>query len=301
MEKEASSTDDPSSFTLLVSCPSGLSPSQVSVAFSDAYDRIPHSDVILENTISEIWKQRSQKNNSLFNGKKFRYGGCVLHAKDGSDHECEPHLCLHLGLTDYRTFVGTNLSPLWERFLVPSEDDSVLCQHTSNPLGNGAVVETNDNKILVLQRSDNVGEFPGHFVFPGGHPEPQEIGITSHQYNKELTESINTKVSQEMFDSIVREVVEEIGVPASSLSIPAFIGISRRNLNVRPAAFFFIKCGLDSKEVRQFYSSAQDGYESTQLYAVPMIEIENMTSRMPGCHRGGFALYKLMVDTRKIT
>jgi len=33
------------------------------------------------------------------------------------------------------------------------------------------VVETKDNKILVLQRSNNVGEFPGHFVFPGGHPE----------------------------------------------------------------------------------------------------------------------------------
>ncbi|KAL9296657.1 hypothetical protein ACSQ67_022553 [Phaseolus vulgaris] len=199
------------------------------------------------------------------------------------------------------TFVGTNLSPLWERFLVQSEDDSVLCQNTSSPLGNGAVVETKDNKILVLQRSNNVGEFPGHFVFPGGHPEPQEIGITSHQYIKELAESINIKVSQEMFDSIVREVVEEIGVPASSLSIPTFIGISRRNLNVRPAAFFFINCSLDSKEVQQFYSSAQDGYESTQLYAVPMDEVENMTSRMPGCHRGGFALYKLMVDTRKIT
>lgn len=23
----------------------------------------------------------------------------------------------------------------------------------------------------MLQRSYNVGEFPGHFVFPGGHPE----------------------------------------------------------------------------------------------------------------------------------
>ncbi|KAG4994252.1 hypothetical protein JHK86_031079 [Glycine max] len=135
MEKEASSTDDTSSFTLLVSCTSGLSLSQVSVACSEAYDRIPHS---------EIWEQRSQKNNSLFNGKKFR---------------------------------------------------------------------------------------------------PQEIGITSHQYDKELTESVNIKVSQEIFDSIVREVVEEIGVPASSL-----------------------------------------------------IEVENMTSRMPG-----FALYKLMADTRKIT
>ncbi|KAK7312513.1 hypothetical protein VNO77_36422 [Canavalia gladiata] len=297
MEKEANgaSSLDPCSFRLLVSCPSGLSPPQLSVAFSDAYDRIPHADVSLEKSISEIWEQRSLKNNSLFNGTKFRYGGYVLHARDGLDHE--PHLCLHLGLTDYRTFVGTNLSPLWEKYLVSSEDDSVLCQHTSSPLGNGAVVETVDNKILVLQRSNNVGEFPGHFVFPGGHPEPQEIGITSHQYVNELTESINSKVSQEMFDSIVREVVEEIGVPASSLSIPAFIGISRRDLNVRPTAFFFIKCSLDSKEVQQFYSNAQDGYESTQLYAVPMTELENMTSRMPGCHRGGFSLYKLMVET----
>lgn len=50
-------------------------------------------------------------------------------------------------------------------------DDSVLCQHTASPLGNGAIVEVIDKKILVLQRSNNVGEFPGHFVFPGGHPE----------------------------------------------------------------------------------------------------------------------------------
>ncbi|KAL9296656.1 hypothetical protein ACSQ67_022552 [Phaseolus vulgaris] len=123
MEKDAT-TVDPSSFSLLVSTPSGLSPSQassalnphhspqtpltnqhflflqVSVAFSDAYDRIPRSDVSLEDTISEIWEQRSLKNNSLFNGKKFRYGGCVLDAGDGSDRE--PRLCLHLGLTDYR-------------------------------------------------------------------------------------------------------------------------------------------------------------------------------------------------------
>lgn len=41
----------------------------------------------------------------------------------------------------------------------------------SSPLGNGAIVETLDNKILVLRRSKNVGEFPGCFVFPGGHPE----------------------------------------------------------------------------------------------------------------------------------
>ncbi|XXG54905.1 hypothetical protein AAC387_Pa03g2673 [Persea americana] len=62
-------------------------------------------------------------------------------------------------------------NPLWEKFLVPSEDDSIRCQHTASPLGNAAVVETADKKILVLQRSYNVGEFPGHFVFLGGHLE----------------------------------------------------------------------------------------------------------------------------------
>jgi len=57
-------------------------------------------------------------------------------------------------------------------------------------------------------------------------------------------------------------------------SIPAFIGISRRDLNVRPTAFFFIKCNLDSKQVQQFYSSALDGYESTKLYTVPMVNLK---------------------------
>ena len=50
-------------------------------------------------------------------------------------------------------------------------DDIERCKHTASPLGNGAVVETKDNCILVLKRSENVGEFPGHYVFPGGHSE----------------------------------------------------------------------------------------------------------------------------------
>ena len=50
-------------------------------------------------------------------------------------------------------------------------DDSVGWQHMSNPLGNGAIVETSDEKIIVLQRSNNVGESPGYYVFPGGHSE----------------------------------------------------------------------------------------------------------------------------------
>lgn len=46
--------------------------------------------------------------------------------------------------------------------------------------------------------------------------QPGEVGITTHQFNKDF-ELTNKMISQEMFDSIIREVVEEIGVPAESL------------------------------------------------------------------------------------
>ncbi|RAL46122.1 hypothetical protein DM860_006276 [Cuscuta australis] len=290
MEKKA----DGSEFKLLLSCPSGISPSQMSVAFDQLYDRVPHRDPILEGSISEVWEKRVQQSPSLFNGLKFRYGGYIFKSIIGSPQE--PHVCLHLGLTDYRTFVGTNLSPLWKKFLVQSEDDCSQCQHTSNPLGNGAIVETSDKKILVLRRSNNVGEFPGYFVFPGGHPEPNAVGLTCHKSDTDPNhcEIINRKASQEMFDSISREVVEETGVPAANLSTPIFIGISQRVLNVRPTAFFFIKCNLPAKEIQDMYSGAEDSFESTQLQAVSMSELESLASKMPGCHRGGLELYKLM-------
>jgi len=94
-------------------------------------------------------------------------------------------------------------------------------------------------------------------------------------------------------------VVEETGVPASSLTDPVFIGVSRREMNVRPTAFFFTKCNIDSTGVNELYSKAQDGYESTKLYAVSVEELQGMTQRMPGCHNGGFALYELMRNAAK--
>ncbi|CAF1708809.1 nudix hydrolase 9 [Brassica napus] len=287
-----------SRYQLLLSCPYGLSLSQVSVDFSKSHDRIQHPDHDLEDSIAQAWEQRTQGNSSLFNGQKFRFGSFCLDGAAGTNEL--PHVCLRLGLTDYRTFVGTNLSSQWEKFLVTSQDDCVRCRHTSSPLGNAAVIETSDQKIIVLRRSDNVGEFPGHYVFPGGHPEPMSVGIDSHQLEKD-GEGLNKKVTQEMFDSITREVVEETGIPASSLSSPLFIGISRRELNVRPAMFFFIKCSHHSDDIPRLYSSAEDAFESTQLHTVSLEVLKTMTSRMPGCHHGGFALYELLLQRLKST
>ncbi|KAG5535969.1 hypothetical protein RHGRI_023679 [Rhododendron griersonianum] len=113
---------------------------------------------------------------------------------------------------------------------------------------------------------------------------PKVVGIVSHQYAKDSNnaELFSNRISQEMFDSIIREVVEEIGVPATTLKkaeekatcgiqSDCNCAIQTSLVNVRPAAFFFIKCNLQSKEILQFYSRAQDSYESTQLCTVSMV------------------------------
>lgn len=293
------STDVP--YRLLLACPTGLSRSQLFVDFNPRHDRKAHSNLKLEESIDEVWKQRILANPSLYNALKFRYGGCTTLCQEGSIQETPNCLCL--GLTDYRMFIGTNLSPTWEQYVAPVEDDVEQCKHTSSPLGNGAIVETIDNFILVLERSHNVGEFPGHLVFPGGHSEPEELGISGHAYDDDKTfrDNLNSLISKEMFDGIIREVVEEIGVPALSLSDPIFIGISRRVMNVRPAAFFYIKCSLSSSDIQTLYSKARDGFESTQLCIVPKCELATAASKMPGCHQGGFALYDLMIKRQQIS
>ena len=99
-------------------------------------------------------------------------------------------------------------------------------------------------------------------------------------------------------------------------------------MNVRPTAFFFTKCDIDSTGINELYSKAQDGYESTKLYAVSVVsltalaalsdpqlaftcfqitevvfklqeELRGMSQRVPGCHNGGFALYELMRNEAK--
>ena len=61
---------------------------------------------------------------------------------------------------------------------------------------------------------------------------------------------------------------------------PVFIGVSRREVNVRSTAFFFTKCNIDSSGVNELYSRAQDGYESTKLYAVSMVRFNCSSSSL---------------------
>ncbi|CAI5464476.1 unnamed protein product [Closterium sp. Yama58-4] len=180
-------------------------------------------------------------------------------------------------------------------------------------LGNAALVVTADGCFLLLQRGTAVGEFPNCPVFPGGHPEPSEAGISSTpqppptQHSPVDPQSSNTPASpplspssspsllnatiaHEMFEGMKREVEEETGAPADSLHDMLFIGLCRRRENVRSLAMFLCHTSLTAPEVLSRYASAQHKFESTSLRAVPLAELLTEAHSMPGCHMGGAVL-----------
>ncbi|CAI5986964.1 unnamed protein product [Closterium sp. NIES-64] len=122
--------------------------------------------------------------------------------------------------------------------------DAQACQHMGDALGNAALVVTADGCFLLLQRGTAVGEFPNCPVFPGGHPEPSEAGISdtpqsppaqhhptdpqssttpaspplSSTNSPSSSPSLhNATIAHEMFEGMKREVEEENSAPADSL------------------------------------------------------------------------------------
>jgi hypothetical protein len=191
--------------------------------------------MLLEST----WQARLAANPSLFNGAKFRFADAVAE-NDG--------VMVHLGVTDYRSFLGTNCAPHWQRLLDASF--STL----ASPLGNAVVLETADDRVVLLQRGGSVGEVPNSVVMPGGHPEPGQVGVPSVAawLAGDAASAIGweARVRHELWDGMVREIEEETGIPRATLQPLRCIGFCRRRLNHRPDIIFYGRCALSAVEVR---------------------------------------------------
>lgn len=55
-----------------------------------------------------------------------QYGGHVLHT--GAESEIEPHVCLHLGLTDYRLLLSAHLGVVSFLLIMVSDIDRIGLQ-----------------------------------------------------------------------------------------------------------------------------------------------------------------------------
>ncbi|XP_069824359.1 uridine diphosphate glucose pyrophosphatase NUDT22 [Dendropsophus ebraccatus] len=316
--------------------PQGIPQRKVHAQLSPLYQRrrLPPP---LEEQILADWEERQRKQPWVFNGAKFRLHSVLpeddagtrdrdaaKQNKDGlskESSECdggkekgesdatqgeEGGLTLHLALTCYRDFLGTNwsgeASALQERGGQEFGDPQA---YLAQPLGVGAALQCKDGLFVMLRRSHRVGEAPGLLDVPGGHPEPKAVAPDIPEEELSLDVLQPELVIRELFSSILAEIRDEVNLPVSTLSEPLLLGIARNHTSAgRPSAEFYVKCSLTSEEVKERYlQGGPEAHESTEIIFLKkedLLTIENteMWKELCPSAKGCVKLY-LMVQEQK--
>ena len=162
----------------------------------------------------------------LYNQSKFRYDNAFY------DENSTVPFHLYLGLTDYKSYIGSNMSSEWKTFFQEGERIGCPTAYFGNPLGNISVIVLRNGKHVLMQRGFNVAEAQGRLTCVGGHPEPL---VSFHSFTH--TQDINIKeyadvdalpphaVRSELFASMKREVNEEMNIPISSIAQVYALGV----------------------------------------------------------------------------
>ncbi|XP_007882748.1 uridine diphosphate glucose pyrophosphatase NUDT22 [Callorhinchus milii] len=284
--------DEDPDISLMFQCPfkEGLTQDKVQVDISSKYNRrvLPS----YEQKIEEIWGERCLENQWLFNGAKFR-----IHSMSQENGI----LTFCLGLTDYKDYIGTN----W------SKDSSFLQQqgledfgdsqaYLAEPLGVGAMLQTEDGYFVFLRRSQQVAEAAGQVDIPGGHPEPKAVVKNIPEEAIRVEHLSRELVVQELFSSILGEIRDEVNIPEACLSRPVLLGVAQNNRSAgRPSAEFYVRCKLTVEEVRQNYLiGGPEAHESTSIVFVKAEDVilteEWLWKQLCPSAKGGVKLYSLV-------
>ncbi|HOC88959.1 MAG TPA: hypothetical protein PKI90_05385 [bacterium] len=204
-------------------------PSEVSVLWEESL--MPLSGE-LQAAIDEAWERLDP--NPHFNGRIARLEEWEIEADA---------LRLRLRPTEYKHLLYSNghtgeIIRRWgERYL-------------SRALGISAVVVSSEGQIMLMQRSDRVGEYPGCYDLFGGHidlPAPGE--------------------STDPFVSMAKELEEEIALSPGAAELTLFGLLLTREAR-KPELLFDARCSLESRLIMQAALSARDRYEYTRLMTI---------------------------------
>jgi hypothetical protein len=183
---------------------------------------------LYQERILETWRKRLQANPKFFNGTKFRLQNISINTDPDGKDEPDQVLELGLGISDYASYLGTNWNPdtafvetLKRAGEVEFGDSSA---YFASPLGNAALVITDDECVPFIQRSMRTAEFASWWDVPGGHPEPSRIGFSVNTSDSEIS---SERVINEIFESTRDEIHTELNIPFSHIGEPLLIGIVR--------------------------------------------------------------------------
>ncbi|KAL4622991.1 nucleoside diphosphate-linked moiety X motif 22 [Arapaima gigas] len=215
----------------------------------------------------------------------------------------ETVLTLQLGLTCYKDYLGTNWSRNVKELMREGETqfrnpEAFLAQ----PLGVGAVLQTLDDQVVFLRRSQKVAEASGLLDIPGGHPEPKAVCGSVSEENIQLEQLPEQAVVRELFSSVQTEIRDEVNVPLSALGEPVLMGVAVNHTSAgRPSAEFFVSCSLTSEEVRDVYwQGGPEASESTDIMFLSKTEVLQLDQSSPlwselcPSAKGAVLLYRLV-------
>lgn len=240
------------------------------------YGRVPHPDTAKEAVIEDTWAAAVAARPATYNATKFRLAGVLVPplvrgrgAGDGAVGTAAPTVKLQLGLTDYRTYVGTHLGG----------GDSPMAfwghpRHLALALGNAAVVVTSDGRVPLLRRSAAVAEGRGRYVVPGGHPEPSAMaGAQADGGGPPPADpaAAAAAAAAELTASMVREVVEELYLPPDAVQPDCLVllgGVARGGGCGRPQLCYTATLDVCSATVEAAWAAGVGRHAATAAATV---------------------------------
>ncbi|MDQ7053291.1 MAG: hypothetical protein Q9P14_10495 [candidate division KSB1 bacterium] len=198
----------------------------------------------LHPEIDIFWQRKLAENPALFNGRLAALVNAVQRNRQ---------LELTLGITSYRYLLFSNAhAEAWR--------SSGQQHRLSRALGISAVVETADDRMLLMQRSQTVGEYPDRLDVFGGHIDIPEQPSASHPPDVVL--------------AIREELRHELGITAAAIRHECCIGLAENSHNCKPELIFWTRLHLDTEAVRQSAREATEADEYVQLLAIPLRDLE---------------------------
>lgn len=190
-------------------------------------------------SIEDYWKKeilQTPKGNYLFNGDLCRLNNWEV---------AENRLILDLGRTNYKELLYSNN-------FVQDIITQFGAEYLSKALGISAVLVSSDRRIVLLERSENVGEYPGRLDVLGGHIHPVDHAVSG---------------MPDPFYAIKTEVKEEVNLQVTSNDPVTCLGLIETRVTKKPELVFLVKSQQTSDEILKSTLSNKSS-ELTKVFTI---------------------------------
>ena len=213
--------------------------------------------------IDEAWENaRLNPNLNLFNGNVLTLRSAVKEDK---------LLDVRLGVTDYKSFYGTNVRNFHR---LPKDQ-------LANAIAVCGTVLSSDQTVIMCNRSRKVAEGQEEWHVIGG---TMEISLPRYaQILQDVCDDAQSVVTQVFgpFKRMQKELEEELALTSDDIEVMVCTGVGK-NLKIgKPEFLMTVMTRLDSGQLVDNAQRAVDRDEHTEILAVPVEEIPNFCSAFP--------------------